>query len=286
MRRLSHVGLEDILYPRYGILVDKAAAAASTDSTFPPTNPKSFADSRAILCDGESETPSLGTEQLNGIAYFVTKLLQGSEIPADIFDIHPLNSCRQRLLGNPMVHQIIKCQLDFKSYAIITPSSTKVVGLRDASLVVEILRRMLTSWNDVISLLVMRGSPFRFLELGAFPVPTPRSDPHTIEFREENNPPNSADYQAYEMRFRSFLFQRRGYAILSLGGPLWRLAVEVLDAKKFETDLKNSNPQAFFSLNSGEILREEILTEDDLRLLCGTYAIRKGMLIHRLDLSC
>lgn len=285
VRRLSYVGLEDILYPRYGILVDKAAAAASNDSTFPPTNPKSFADSRAILCDGESETPSFGTEQLNGIAYSVTKLLQGSEIPADIFDIHPLNSCRQRLLGNPMVHQIIKCQLDFKSYAIITPSSTKVVGLRDASLVVEILRRMLTSWNDVIFLLVMRGSPFRFLELGALPVPTPHSDPHTIEFREENDPPNSADYQAYEMRFRSFLLQRRGCAILSLGGPLWRLAIEVLDAEKFETDSKNSNPQAYFSLNSGEILREEILTEDDLRLLCGTYAIRKGMLLHRLDLS-
>ena len=241
----------------------------------PPASDMSLRDVHLILSchdyeneDVEHSVPYLG---------HVISSLQQKLMPApEIFDLAP---------GSPLFHRADRqCSIDRWElpgttlqmlYRVIplTPSTEDwYLFVESPITAVEIQRR---GWGptitDVARELLRRGMPFRTFRHHLRLRPTACLPVRGLGVYPKGYKPTLDDYHQYELRRNALLQHSYAHVALSMGGIIWRLAVEALGL-----DLEWTGPscsRAFcntLQTPSGTVF-EDRLTDDEVSIICGVY---------------
>ncbi|KAL5511025.1 hypothetical protein ACEPAG_3744 [Sanghuangporus baumii] len=292
VRDLHNVSLVEMLYYRYGLLLNNVRSISSLNrsSVSDGTAEDAWATTRGILYDVESSAECFSLQEMLGITQVVQSLLDSRLVRANLLDIHPDNL--KTPLGTQLrdVASLLKIKENTFNGIVYLRSidQTFAVALVEPSLVVEVLRRAVSQAHegrfDVFALLKLfaeRGSPFRTLHLVR--EPTTKSEPllWDLGFRSLDEPPGPFAYAQYEKLLQVFMRQSRARCVFGLGGPVWRAIMEVLGFDLGTFDLTGpyeriSTTGQSFVFSDGQVLWEDGLTESELLFLCGTYKVRKG----------
>ena len=226
-----------------------------------------------------------------GITEFVKLLLENCPVPSPVLDVHPDNY--HSAVAKKMRHvfrslNIQKVLLDRSAYLLWPDCLDFAIVFEEPSLVVEVLRHAFSSLHgqfDVLAVLkqfAKRGSPFRTLRFVKEPGIKMEAMPWDLGYRTLAEEPGAFTYAQYERMLRAFMSQPRARRVLGLGGPVWRA---VLEACGFGESAELSPSQDVctfgrsFALPDSRRVWEDTLTASDLLFLCGTYKVKKGIII-------
>lgn len=285
VRDLKDVGLEKMLYYRYGFRVEEAAAIVKQN---PPETSidyakESWAKARGVLYDVESAVNEFTIHEMLSITSFVTSLLDGSSISPTVLDIQSHDTILEEAqavahaLNLRKIHGVYLIYPNTNGYAIV---------LEDTSLVMEVIRRGVEARQqglgldvrDLVKLLAHRGSPFRTLCSAQQASIKLKLPPWGLGFRALDDPPYAFAYAQYEKMVQAFMLQPRARSALGLGGPVWRVIMECLNPSQAAlgpSDDANNYGEKFV-LSDDTSLWEDVLSESELLFLCGTYKVQKG----------
>jgi hypothetical protein len=275
--------LDDILYYRYGF----NKSSSYQDVRF--FSQDNLTRVKRTLGDGLA---NLESSIHADVIAFVQRFVCGQP-PALLWDLSPTHEF-------PLADTLTTCnvivlikQLRDKTYYTIEPriSSSNDAPWRlvveDPVTVIECLRRA-ADWGRsryrIAQSFLDRGIPFSTRE----PVPiVPSPRPYFIGLcpRPPGYEDGLLDYFAYEERLTVFLQMPHARAALLQGGIVWRLAKLVLDERRDSDALRGPSSDVdiygkALSLNpSGARFWDDVLSTEELDLICGVHQIYTGMFL-------
>jgi hypothetical protein len=229
---------------------------------------------------------------------FVERFISGQP-PALLWDLSLTNESPLRDALDTCNMIVFIKQLRDKTYYLIEPriSSSNDAPWRlvveDPVTAIECLRRAADRGGSryrIAQSFLDRGIPFSTRE--SIPL-VPRPRPHFIGLcpRPPGYKDGLLDYFAYEERLASFLQTPHARAALLQGGIVWRLAKHVLDECGDSHALRGPSSDvdiygAALSLNpDGARLWDDVLSKEELDLICGVHQIYTGTVLYVINLK-
>ena len=230
--------------------------------------------------------PSLPSDEEDiGIRVFVSGLAEkAAKIPIEMDDLHP--RCFVSLQSVFDFRNIMRPQEDlFVFHHLLTPNAAWLLGVRSAEAALYVVRYIVFNTNHnsltIAHRLLKYGIPFHTL-LYRPSRPIPRPVPVQYRFRFSNHVFNIVDFNSALLACKSLLQGRAGRAALMRGGIIGRIAREFVsydavyegpsgDAIRGQVGL------AIEAEAEGYQYWDDVLTENDITIICGSYAIPTGM---------
>ncbi|KAG6912279.1 hypothetical protein DXG01_015742, partial [Tephrocybe rancida] len=155
------------------------------------------------------------------------------------------------------------------------------VGLRSATDVLHLHREGPgPAVRNVIRYLLDSGIPFNTFIRAPYRVVPPPPKPRFsgLGFRPANYPPSGLDWIGYQHEAQKVLRSPRGRAALMAGGILGRIAKDFLDYDcvflvPLDEDVVDGGVCYQDTSPTSDSYWDDALTEDEIRIVCGTYSV-------------
>ena len=278
-----HEKLENIVYLRYGFLINDEWADVFHDNSV-PVKRIPLKTTRMVLVQSANVMVEEGLE--DAIGNFVDCLCDRGHVPAGTWDI---STKEHEPCFKPTKLLVKRIKLDNDDFYLIDsvggnsqrhPPWRLVV--RDAATVLECYRAEVgPDRTQVAHYLLSQGIPFKTLIPGPAPPRFPHIPPISrgLGSRASGYVPTLLDYTLYERDRASVVKGPYGRAALLTGGIVWRLARETLtdvtSAAAGPSDNVLEGGTAFLSTDGH--LWDDSLSQHELDIICGVYKVRSGM---------
>ena len=217
------------------------------------------------------------------VATFISRCIDKQPPPLGLCDLIPGNP-RGPVMRDSQPLKVVRIQMHDGSLLYgLEPQDERHRGSVPWALVVdsalsalEVLRR---GWGpgeeDIVLQLVKKGIPFHTLqETSVPPVPRPVSTYWMgLGYRAAGYKPSPQDYVLYENIRDSLLSRPHARAALMMGGIVWRLACE--SVAPGAVLLGPSDDAVAFQTRS-IVAWDDMLSEDELNVICGVYRVYTG----------